>query len=246
MTSFWLRAYRRLRVDRWSRTSIGERAFLGAFFAYKKWLEDPHAAFVRRHPEVLAGGHVLDVGANVGYTATVFARAVSPGFRVFAFEPEPLNFSRLERVIARRGLRNIVTPVRTAIGDVDGTAALWRNPEHPGDHRISTDGDLVVPIARLDTFAEMLAPVKFVKIDVQGHEFAVSRGMTRLIQRDPGLEVSFEYTGSEVLSQFYAKRGFGLYVFGRDGALMPFSKANDMVRARGYCDVFATRRKTPR
>lgn len=241
MSSVWLRAYRLLHVDAWSRTPAGERFFLAAFFAYKRWLEDPHAAFVRRHPDVLAGGHVLDVGANAGYTAIVFARAVSPGFRVFAFEPEPLNFERLERVIARRRLQHVVTPVRTAIGDEDGTVALWRNPEHPGDHQIAAGGDLVVPIARLDTFAEKLAPVKFVKIDVQGHELAVSRGMTRLIERDAALEVSFEYTGSEELLRFYVERGFHLHVLGKNGALLPLGKAGDVIRSRGYCEVFATR-----
>jgi FkbM family methyltransferase len=242
MSNVWLRAYRLLRIEAWSRTPAGERLFLAAYFAYKRWLEDPHAAFVQRHPEVLAGGHVLDVGANSGYTATVFARAVLPGFRVYAFEPEPLNFARLERVIARKGLQNIVTPVRTAIGDEDGTVMLWRNPEHPGDHQIAAGGDLAVPIARLDTFAQNLAPVKFVKIDVQGHELAVNRGMMRLIERNRELEVSFEHSGSEELLRFYTERGFRLHLLGRDGALRPFGEADEVIRARGYCEVFATRK----
>lgn len=242
MSALVVRAYRLLRVDAWARTRIGERLFLAAFFAYKRWLEDPHAAFARRHPEVFAGGHLFDVGANAGYTATVFARALSPGFRVFAFEPEAVNYARLERVIATRGLQDVVTPVRTAVGDVDGVAALQRNPHHPGDHRIADEGEERVPIARLDTFAAGLRPVKFVKIDVQGHELAVSRGMAGLIEDNPGLEVSCEYTGSRELLRFYQERGFRLSVLRRDGKLLPLEAAGAIVRRRGYCDLFATRR----
>lgn len=243
MSALLLRAYRLLRVDAWSRTAAGERMFLAAFFAYKKWVEDPHAAFVRRHADVLAGGHVLDVGANVGYTATLFARTISPGFRVFAFEPEPLNFARLERVIERRNLQDAITAVQTAVGDEDGTATLWQNPDHPGDHQVKPGGTLTVPIIRLDTFAETLEPIKFVKIDVQGHELAVSRGMSRLIERDPALEISFEHTGDRELIEFYRARGFNLHLIDQRGALLPFANADEVIRARGYCDVFATRMK---
>lgn len=243
MSALFLRAYRLLRVDAWSRTAAGERLFLAAFFAYKEWLEDPHAAFVRRYGDVLAGGHVLDVGANVGYTATLFARALSPGFRVFAFEPETLNFGRLERVIERRKLQDAITAVQTAVGDEDGTTTLWQNPDHPGDHQVKPEGTVTVPIVRLDTFAGKLMPIKFVKIDVQGHELAVSRGMSGLIDRDPALEISFEHTGDKELIEFYLERGFELHLIGRRGALLPFANADEAIRARGYCNVFATRMK---
>lgn len=245
-------AYRLLHVDAWTRTRAGERIFLAAFFAYKRWIEDPHAAFAKCHPDVFEGGHVLDVGANAGYTACVFARAISPGFRVYAFEPEERNFARLERVIASHELRGRVVAVRTAAGDDDGSVALRRNPAHPGDHHIvsaAAPGDVRVPIVRLDTYVEAnsVAPVKFVKIDVQGQELAVSRGMSALVDRHRGLEVSFEYSGaeSEEVVRWYDERGFAMHVMQHNGTLVPFTAATiaDAMRARGYADVFATRRK---
>ena len=48
-----------------------------AIDAYKRLVEDPFAALVRARPELFTGGEIIDVGANVGYTAQVFARALS-------------------------------------------------------------------------------------------------------------------------------------------------------------------------
>lgn len=239
------RLYRLLRVDRWARTRAGERLFLAAFFAYKRWIEDPHAAFAKRHPEVFAGGHVLDVGANVGYTASVFARAISPGFRVYALEPDAVNFARLQRVTRR--LTNVVA-MCTAAGDHDGRALLLHNPEHPGDHRLvdaSGENVTAVDIIRLDSLDA--APVKFVKIDVQGHELAVCRGMSRLLEDNAALEVTFEYSGpgSDPVVAFFRDRGFHIHLLRHNGSITPLSGtvSPEMLKARGYCDLFATRRK---
>ncbi|MGZ5444087.1 MAG: FkbM family methyltransferase [Thermoanaerobaculia bacterium] len=243
-------AYRLLHLEALTRTRAGEQLFLSAFFAYKKWIEDPHAAFAARHPEVFRGGHVLDVGANVGYTACVFARAISAGFSVHAFEPEQQNFERLNRVIAQHRLLDRIVPVRAAAGDEDGVSTLRLNPSHPGDHKIvaAPEGECVaVPILRIDTYveAENLAPVKFVKIDVQGHELAVSQGMIRLIAREPELEVSFEYSGheSEPVADWYLARAFSLHLLRHDGELTPFSReaVAHALRKRRYIDLFATR-----
>ena len=63
-------------------TSLAQEAFARSYFLYKRAVEDPFAALLRRRPELFRGGHVLDVGANIGYTAAVFASGLSPGCRV--------------------------------------------------------------------------------------------------------------------------------------------------------------------
>lgn len=249
-----LAAYRVLSIDTLTRFERGERVFLAAFFAYKKWIEDPHAAFAARRPDVFRGGDILDVGANVGYTATVFANVVSPGHVVHAFEPDQRNFGRMNRVIDRRGQRGRIIPVAAAVGDHDGMAWLRRNPVHPGDHRLVAEGepgDAAVPVLRLDTYAagKGLGVIKFVKIDVQGHELAVSRGLESLIRKYPNLEVSFEYSGpaSDEVVRWYGQRGFVMQVMRHDGRLEALTAgvmARTMAR-RGYVDLFATRTVDP-
>src|SRR5207253_11463244 len=133
---------------------------------------------VARHPELVGDGDVLDIGANVGYTAVVLARHLAPGHGVWAFEPEPVNIRRLSRVLRRHALTEVVTIVGVAVGEREGTVELWRSEQHPGDHRVVTDvfrpkeATLNVPVVSIDAFTEerRIGDVGFIKIDVQGYE----------------------------------------------------------------------------
>lgn len=244
-----------LRMARLLRFPLLERVYLAAFFFYKRHYEDPFAGLAARRPDLFRGGHVLDVGANVGYTASVFASRVEPPFRVYSFEPEPANAARLRRVIARLGLEDRVEPVEAAVGDRCGEIPLVLNEGHPGDHRVAAGEpagpSVTVPLLSLDSFAAArgLDPVVFVKIDVQGFEMAVSRGMERLLAAQPRLAVAFEFDDSaaraygwdlQTILSFYGERGFALYALDRRGALRdarePWSGGG-----RGYLDVLALR-----
>lgn len=185
------------------RTHAGDALFNRAYFAYKRLIEDPFARLVRTSPDLFAGGHIVDVGANIGYTTAVFARAVRPPFRVFAFEPEEENFARLQRNVRRLGLRNVEL-VRSAAGDRDGVAQLWINENHPGDHKIGR-GNVDVPITTLDSFAatHIDGPIAFVKIDVQGFEPAVLAGMSRILDTNPSIAVAIEVSEPDLASLGY-------------------------------------------
>src|ERR1700761_3988200 len=119
-------------------TSLGQKVFTTLYFFYKSRFEDPFRAFTRRRPELFKGGHVFDVGANIGYTSTVFAGVVEHGYHVFAFEPEPSNFRLLQRTLAERRLNQCVIPVYSAVGETQGNIGLWLNADHHADHRVAT------------------------------------------------------------------------------------------------------------
>jgi len=104
-------------------SAVLDDLFVRAYFAYKR-LGDPFAVLARRRPDLFRGGHVLDVGANVGYTASVFARALEPGFKVFAFEPDRQNVERLVRTMRRLGLADRVEGVNATVGAAEGTVGL--------------------------------------------------------------------------------------------------------------------------
>lgn len=247
-------------------SALGRRAFVGSYFLYKRWLEDPFAALVRRRPELFRGGHVLDVGANVGYTATVFAGAVDAGRQVHAFEPERRNFEILSEVVARRKLAGRVVPVRAAVGSAAGTVELWLNQAHHADHRVLTEalaaelgGALAadretVPLMSLDGHVRTagLDRIAFVKIDVQGYELEVCRGMVELLAANPGSAVAVEYTPDALRAQgfvpaalleFFASRGFGAHLLEHDGTLSTAAMAalDQAASQRGYVDVVFTR-----
>jgi FkbM family methyltransferase len=242
-------AYRRLRLDRVGHSGPGADMFAGAYWLYKRWIEDPHAGLVRRHGELFLGGDIIDVGANIGYTTSLFARAVEPSGRVYSFEPEAHNFERLSKVAQKH---RSVHAVRSAVGDHDGTCLLKVNPQHPGDHQVvDVEGGadtVAVPMVSLDSFVSSQAAgrhVAFIKIDVQGHEAAVCRGMEGLLAANPDVKVSFEYSGSssDEVVEFFAERGFSMAVVRRNGSLVDLAGNSlaDAMAHRGYCDILAQR-----
>jgi FkbM family methyltransferase len=58
---------------------------------------------------------VYDIGANIGYVSLLFARAVGPTGRVFAFEALPANLKRLQRNI---DMNPGMAPIQTVAGAV--------------------------------------------------------------------------------------------------------------------------------
>ena len=252
----WL--YAKLKVGRWIQNPFLERLYLFLFFAYKRYAEDPFAGLTSRRPDLFRGGHILDVGANVGYTAAIFAEAADAESLVYAFEPEPLNLQRLKTLVRNKGLGQRIVVIESAVGETNGEAVLAVNESHPGDHRVMSgpvDAQTIrVPITTLDAFVARygVSPVRFVKIDVQGLELAVSRGMERVMERNARLAVAFEYQepsahewgyDSADLTRFYASRGFDLFVVNQRGELLDASQETvaRLHAQRGYVDMLAIR-----
>ena len=244
------------------------RGYSWAYFSYKRLLEDPFHGLVRQRPELFRGGLILDVGAHIGYTTSLFLEAMSPGSRIYAFEPEPENYAFLRETIARRRAGDRVVAVHAAVGDSEGSVDLWRNPVHPGDHRVATAAfrrqaqgaveTTPVSLVSLDGFlasvGEADAPVAFVKIDVQGYEPAVCRGMTKLLERSPFVTVAIEFAPRELRSQdftaedlvsFFRERGHSIHVLAKDGTVRYVGDGTPDVEStgRGYGDLLCSRRK---
>jgi FkbM family methyltransferase len=237
--------------------------FVRAYFAYKR-LDDPFAALTRRQPDLFRGGHVLDVGANVGYTASVFARGLAPGFKVFAFEPERQNFERLGRTMRRLRLADRVEAVHAAVGAAEGTVGLWRDVRHPAGHRITTDAfragrgvaaSDTVPLLSLDGFTRergIASAVCFVKIDVEGYEPLVCEGMAATVATSPRLVAAVEYSPwamgqmgfrPESVLDFFHTRGFVIHVLHADGGLEVFDarRSERHLDGRLYVDLLCAR-----
>jgi FkbM family methyltransferase len=239
-------------------TSIGSEVFTSAYFLYKRYIEDDLHGLLQLHPNLVRRGNVLDIGANVGYTATVLATATAEGQLVYAFEPEPANYNMLRRVAARPKARNRIVAVQCAVGAEERMARLWINEQHHGDHKVITEHFLetarppgiTVPMVTIDAFVERHpGPVGFVKIDVQGLELPVCAGMTKTLEQNPDVTIVLEYAPSSMtelgldpaeLLRFLAARGFDCYLIGSRGKLsrtdVPAIESGD------YVDLLFSRR----
>jgi len=245
------------------RNGVLDDLFVRAYFAYKR-LGDPFAALARRQPDLFRGGHVLDVGANVGYTASVFARALAPGFKVFAFEPDRQNFERLVRTMRRLGLADRVEGIHAAVGAAEGTVGLWRDVRHHAGHRITTDAfragrgvaaSDTVRLWSLDAFVRergIAGAVRFVKIDVEGYEPPVCEGMAATVAANPRLVAAVEYSPwamdqmgfrPELVLDFFHSRGFVIHVLREDGGLEAFDahRPERHLAGRLYVDLLCAR-----
>jgi FkbM family methyltransferase len=131
------------------------------------------------------GMTVIDVGANVGYYTLLMSKRVGAAGKVFAFEPDPLNFSILEYHAKRYQCANVVLE-KKAVLSKSGSARLYQSQSNPGDHRVYDLGDgrrsIPVEVVSLDDyFKRSKAPIDFIKIDVQGAEMAVIDGMNDIL-----------------------------------------------------------------
>lgn len=127
------------------------------------------------------GMRVVDIGANVGYHTVRFAKLVGKDGRVFAFEPAPSNFEILKRNVRRRGLANVVLE-RKAVSEVTGTVPFYLGRNELA-HSLGRVGDqtVLVESVRLDDYFRKDEKLDLVKIDVEGAEPSVLRGMQSLL-----------------------------------------------------------------
>jgi len=138
----------------------------------------------------LAGGTVLDVGANIG-TSIVPLLKLFGAERGVAVEPEPHNANLLRLNLDLNDLAARVDLLVMGLSDHDGTMELELSPDNSGDHRIRVPGadldpketaraTLEVPVRRLDALIESgevdLGALTLAWLDVQGHEGHVLAG----------------------------------------------------------------------
>ena len=158
-------------------------------------------AWLRGH--LREGDVVVDVGANVGYFSLLAATRVGRAGRVLAFEPVPSIADALDANVRRSALP--VEVHRTAVGDEAGSTEVFRsagtNLGRSGTAVLDGTSEGTVTVVRgADAVpAELWPRVRFVKVDVEGDERAVLRGLEPLLRVLPeGAAVFTEVTPSDL------------------------------------------------
>jgi FkbM family methyltransferase len=149
---------------------------------------------------VTPGATVFDIGAHVGDRTGSFLRL---GARVVALEPQPLIFRALRRIYGRCPR---ATLIRAAAGESAGEMELLLNPSNPTVATLDPafiaaasgspgwedqvwSGSITVPVTTLDALIEKHGKPCFVKLDVEGHEPEVLKGLSTALPL-----LSFEVT----------------------------------------------------
>ena len=174
------------------------------------------------------GDAFLDVGANIGYFSVLAARRVGESGSVVAVEPSPRVFLLLEESVRLNENEREIRLVKAAAGCDVGSVAVYSGPSHNigltttvAERGFELEG--MVPSMPLDVMLrpEEKAALRMIKIDVEGREPDVFRGMEDLIRSAPTdlelvIELSPDWWSDATLSvpgvvQPFLDAGFNIY-----------------------------------
>jgi len=160
---------------------------------WEVWVTEAMVGFVR------AGMTVVDVGANLGYYTLLLADLVGAGGRVHAAEPNPRMMSLLSRSLRVNGYAGRVSLCPQPLSGRTGEHVVLHVPAGlPQNGYLRVDGGDVPGAHALTTTTldDLIGdgPVDFIKIDAEGAEQAIWRGMGRVLARRAPLVVFIEFT----------------------------------------------------
>jgi FkbM family methyltransferase len=187
----------------------------------------------------LEGQTAVDIGANRGVYSYWMHKKVGPRGHVVAFEPQSELVAYLHDYKRTFELDRL-TIVGSALSCSSGEGQLVRPRDHWGRASLEMEPDantdvLRVALMTLDEFFvhSPLRPLRFVKCDVEGHEFDVFRG-GELVLREDQPDLLFEgedlYVRDGNLFQYLEKLGYRGFFF-RGGEMTPVSRYAEL-RAR--------------
>ena len=195
---------------------------------------EPHTTQVIKQ-NISSGDIVIDIGANIGYFTLIMAKGIRENGKVFSFEPEPKNFELLKKNVEINNYSNVILE-KKAIGNKTGTAKLYladrkNNVFSSGMHRIFRS-DLVSQIAdpiliniiKLDDYLQdlkFIKKIRLIKIDVEGAEFDVLKGMNKILDENKEIKIVMEFSSENLedygsnaydVVDFLMNKGFKLSV----------------------------------
>jgi FkbM family methyltransferase len=178
--------------------------------------------------EILPGEVFYDIGANIGVYTILAAKCVGGNGRVYAFEPHCANFSRLLDNISVNHLQGIVIPCNFALHEEDGffpfnyvssqagtSQSQLASPS--GEHEAQYQAEIselkyTAAIDSLISSGKLQAP-HHIKIDVDGNELLILRGMKKLLSspKPPrSIQVEIDKRNQIAIPQFLESHNYVL------------------------------------
>ena len=179
----------------------------------------------------MANGDVLyDVGANVGAYSLVASKFFEGRVSVYSFEPAFLNFAQLCKNVALNRCQESITPFQVALSGETGVETFNLFNLIPGGavhalgEAVDYQGNGFQPVStqpvlmyRLDDFIKQFqipAP-NHIKIDVDGTEFSILKGMDATLGSGSVRSMMLELTegmgdGVQIID-YLSSKGFALH-----------------------------------
>lgn len=130
---------------------------------------------------VKEGDVVVDAGANIGYYTILLSKAVGDTGKVYAFEPEEDCFNLLRKNCRENRCYNVVL-INKALSDKEENIKFYIDEKDKASSSMleGTKGtEVIVNGTTLDK--EIIEPVDFMKMDIEGAELRALHGATTLL-----------------------------------------------------------------
>ena len=186
-----------------------------AFLGYYEWELSNLIKSISRNSSLM-----VDVGANMGYFSLLFL-ANSKSSNLIAYEPNADIFSLLKNNIENNGFCDAAVLKNLAVSSKSETLLFDKiNCEQSGWGRISSNSGISVDAVSLDDeFYESNTIIDILKIDVEGFEYNVLLGASKLLSMHRVNNIFFEINNEMLLLQkvtiveiqlFLEKQGYHL------------------------------------
>jgi FkbM family methyltransferase len=176
---------------------------------------------------------VFDVGANFGYYSVVLATTLNRQCRMFACEPNPMNFERLEKHVLANDMAECVQLINLGLSDRDETVCMHRPRENSGHAMVCESGETVsVHLTTLDSLCEkkQIDQLDLLILDTEGYEQRALQGASEMLLRfTPLIFVELfppvmrrQGADPEAVAAFLTGQGYQLFV-SRKNRLIPLT-----------------------
>ena len=187
------------------------------------------------------GMKVIDIGANVGYYSALTSDAVGPEGIVLAIEPDPESFKYLLKTIQASKFKNI-RPFLKAASDHNNILPLFISKDNRGDNRLyktkQKRNSIKVETIIVDELIieNEIDQIDLIKIDVQGYEPKVIRGMQKIITSSNKITLLTEFWPQGIIDagenpkdflETLRNLDFSLYELNKQGKLILLRMEDD-------------------
>ncbi|MES2764907.1 MAG: FkbM family methyltransferase [Bacteroidota bacterium] len=163
-------------------------------------------------------GVFLDIGAHIGKWSIVAGKTAQ---KAYAFEPTPEPYTYLTQNIALNAMSDKVVAVNKGVSSAKGEMTFEISATNSSMSKIVSDSTksaqtLTIPTISIDEFLKennvATGEIDLIKIDVEGHELEVLKGMKNLLAENKRMrivcEILHDQTEKPQILEYMKKFGF--------------------------------------
>jgi len=186
-----------------------------------------------------SGDTIIDIGANIGYYALLESKIVGKTGKVYAIEPVKRNIDLLKKNILLNNYKNIET-FEAAVSRENKTKNMylttksnWCTLRLSKNDKIDEQvvDKVLVKTITLDKFVEDKKFPNLIRMDVEGYEIEIIKGMKNILAEKKSLKIIIELhccflsdLGFDMLREL-EKNGFKIRLFFRDCSSLMLNKS---------------------